>query len=98
MEDVKSLSHSKYRCKYHIVFASKYRRQIIYKKIKTDAGKILRELCERKGVTIIEGIYTLDHFLFLTNQLIRSPEERNDRTKSGQKLKSPVSGRDSFPS
>lgn len=39
MDDVKSLSHSKYRCKYHIVFAPKYRRQIIYKKIKADVGK-----------------------------------------------------------
>ena len=53
MDDIKSLSHSKYRCKYHIVFAPKYRRQIIYKKIKADVGKILRELSERKGVRII---------------------------------------------
>ena len=50
MDDIKSLSHSKYRCKYHIVFAPKYRRQIIYKKIKADVGKILREMSERKGV------------------------------------------------
>ena len=47
MDDVQSLSHSKWRCKYHIVFAPKYRRQIIYKQIKIDVGKILRELCER---------------------------------------------------
>lgn len=39
MDDIKSLSHSKYRCKYHIVFAPKYRRQIIYKKIKADCRK-----------------------------------------------------------
>ncbi len=39
MDDVKSLSHSKYRCKYHIAFALKYRRQIIYKKINADVGK-----------------------------------------------------------
>lgn len=55
MNDVKSLSHSKYRCKYHIVFAPKYRKHIIYKKIKADVGEILRELGERKGVTIIEA-------------------------------------------
>ena len=48
-DDVRSLSHSKWRCKYHIVFAPKYRRQIIYKQLKADIGKILRELCERKG-------------------------------------------------
>ena len=48
MNDVKSLSHSKWRCKYHIVFAPKYRRQIIYGRIKADVGKILRDLCKRK--------------------------------------------------
>ena len=48
MNDVKSLSHSKWRCKYHIVFAPKYRRQIIYGRIKADIGKILRDLCNRK--------------------------------------------------
>ena len=54
MNDIKSLSHSKWRCKYHIVFAPKYRRQVIYKKIRVDIGKILRQLCERKKVEIIE--------------------------------------------
>ena len=48
MNDVKSLSHSKWRCKYHIVFAPKYRGQIIYGRIKADVGKILRDLCNRK--------------------------------------------------
>ena len=52
MNDIRSLSHSKWRCKYHIVFAPKYRRQVIYKKLKADIGRILRELCERKGVNI----------------------------------------------
>ena len=51
--DVHSLSHSKWRCKYHIVFAPKYRRQIIYRELKADIGKILRMLCEQKKVTII---------------------------------------------
>ena len=50
MNDVKSLSHSKWRCKYHIVFAPKYRRQIIYGRIKADVGKILRDLCNRKRI------------------------------------------------
>ena len=54
-DDVRSLSHSKWRCKYHIVFAPKYRRQIIYRQLRADIGKILRELCERKGVEIIEA-------------------------------------------
>ena len=45
-DDIKSLSHSKWRCKYHIVFAPKYRRQVIYGKIKANIGKILRELSD----------------------------------------------------
>ena len=61
MNDVKSLSHSKWRCKYHIVFAPKYRRQVIYKQIKVDIGKILRDLCERKGVEILEAECCPDH-------------------------------------
>ena len=48
--DNSSLAHSKWNCKYHIVFAPKYRRQIIYGKIKADIGQILRKLCEHKGV------------------------------------------------
>ncbi len=50
MDDSKSLAHSKWRCKYHLVFAPKYRRQVIYGKIKGDIGTILRKLCEYKGV------------------------------------------------
>ena len=50
-----SLAHTKWYCKYHIVFAPKYRRQIIYGKIRVEVGKILRELCDRKGVEIIEA-------------------------------------------
>ena len=46
MKDIKSLAHSKWNCKYHIVFAPKYRRQIIYGKLKAEIGKILRKLCE----------------------------------------------------
>ena len=64
-DDVGSLSHSKWRCKYHIVFAPKYRRQIIYRQLRADIGKILRELCERKGVEIIEAECCPDHIHML---------------------------------
>lgn len=67
MKDIKSLSHSKWRCKYHIVFAPKYRRQVIYGKIKADEGKILRELSERKGVEIIEAECCRDHIHMLVS-------------------------------
>ena len=53
--DKNSLLHTTWNCKYHIVFAPKFRRQVIYGKLKTDIGKILRELCERKGIEIIEA-------------------------------------------
>ncbi len=61
MDDIRSLSHSKWRCKYHIVFAPKYRRQVIYKQIKADIGQILRKLCEQKSVEIIEAQACPDH-------------------------------------
>lgn len=63
--DNSSLAHSKWNCKYHIVFAPKYRRQIIYGKIKADIGKNLRELCEYKKVEIIEANACKDHIHML---------------------------------
>ncbi len=59
--DENSLSHTTWDCKYHIVFAPKYRRKAIYGKIKSDIGKILRELCNWKGVEIIEAHACADH-------------------------------------
>ena len=61
MNDNNSLSHSKWNCKYHIVFAPKYRRQVIYGQIKADIGRILRQLCEQKKVNIIEAEACPDH-------------------------------------
>ena len=65
--DTQSLAHSKWNCKYHIVFAPKYRRQIIYGKIKADIGKIIRKLCEHKGVEIIEANACSDHIHMLVS-------------------------------
>ena len=61
MIDNNSLAHTRCNCKYHIVFAPKYRRQAIYGKIRVDIGKILRMLCQRKGVEIIEAECCSDH-------------------------------------
>ena len=63
--DNSSLAHSKWNCKYHIVFAPKYRRQIIYGKIKADIGAILRKLCDQNGVEIIEANACKDHIHML---------------------------------
>ena len=60
-KDINSLSHSKWRCHYHVVFAPKYRRQEIYGKIKVDIGKILGQLCDQKGIEIIEAELCPDH-------------------------------------
>jgi putative transposase len=65
--DIKTLAHSTYRCQYHIVFAPKYRRQIIYGKIKKDVGEILRKLCEQKKVEIIEAEACKDHIHLLVS-------------------------------
>ena len=59
--DKNSLAHTTRECKYHIVFAPKFRRQVIYGRIRADIGKILRELCERKGIEIIEAELCKDH-------------------------------------
>ena len=63
--DTSSLAHTKWNCKYHIVFAPKYRRQIIYGKIKKEIGKILRKLCEYKGIEILEAEACPDHIHML---------------------------------
>jgi len=67
--DESSLSHTRWDCKYHIVFSPKYRRKVIYGKLKKDIGKILRDLCERKEVEIIEANACVDHI----HMLVRIP-------------------------
>lgn len=59
--DNNNLSHTKYNCKYHIVFAPKFTRKAIYGELKKKIGKRLRQLCEWKGVTIIEAHAYVDH-------------------------------------
>ena len=63
--DTDSLAHTKWNCKYHIVFAPKYRRQVIYGKIKADIGKMLRKLCEYKQIEILEAEASKDHIHML---------------------------------
>ena len=67
--DKNTLAHTTWECKYHIVFAPKYRRQIIYGKIKADVANILSTLCKRKGVEIIEAECCPDHI----HMLVRIP-------------------------
>ena len=64
-KDISSLDHTSWRCQYHIVFAPKFRRMEIYGEIKVDIGKILRQLCQQKGVDIIEAELCKDHIHML---------------------------------
>ena len=65
--DTDSLAHTQWTCKYHIVFSPKYRRQVIYGKIKKDIGSMLRRLCEYKGIEIIEAEACKDHIHMLVS-------------------------------
>lgn len=67
--DNNSLAHTKWECKYHLVFAPKYRGQIIYGKIKADVAQILSTLCKRKGIEILEAECCKDH----VHMLVRIP-------------------------
>ena len=69
MDDDLSLSHTRWHCKYHIVFIPKYRRKEIYGKIRTDIGQIIRQLCAYKDVEIIEAHAMSDHI----HMLVRIP-------------------------
>ena len=69
MDDDLSLSHTRWNCKYHIVFIPKYRRKEIYGKIRTDIGQIIRQLCAYKDVEIIEAHAIPDHI----HMLVRIP-------------------------
>ncbi len=65
--EIKKLEHSSYRCQYHIVFAPKYRRKVIYGELRADIGKILRKLCNEKKVEIIEAEACPDHIHMLVS-------------------------------
>ena len=61
MHDWTSMSHVRWECKYHVVFIPKYRRKVLYGKLRRQIGAILRELCRQKGVELLEGHLMADH-------------------------------------
>jgi len=65
--EIRHTAHSTYRCQYHIVFAPKFRRKVIYGQLRADIGKILRKLCEEKKVEIIEAEACPDHIHMLVS-------------------------------
>lgn len=66
-----SLAHTKWLCKYHIVFTPKYRRKIIYNQYRHDLQDYIKLLCKYKGVTIIEGHMMSDHVHLLVRRILR---------------------------
>ena len=64
-EDIHSLSHTKWNCKYHVVFAPKFRRKVFFGEKRAEIGQILRQLCEWKGVNIREAEVCPDHIHML---------------------------------
>jgi putative transposase len=67
MQDFESLAHVKWDCKYHVVFIPKYRRKILYGRLRKAVGRILRELCDQKKIGLLEGHAASDHIhLFLS--------------------------------
>ena len=61
MENIKTMAHTSWNCKYHIVFAPKFRRKVFYGEKRHEIGKILRSLCEWKKITIVEAEVCPDH-------------------------------------
>ena len=59
--DSSSLSHTRYKCQYHIVFIPKYRKRIIYGRLKADVREIIKKLCDYRNIEIVEGAVCADH-------------------------------------
>ena len=77
MNDIHSLSHTKWNCKYHVVFAPKYRRKAFFGERALEIGAILRELCKWKGINIIEAYVCPDH----VHMLLEIPPIKRGSTK-----------------
>jgi len=65
--EIRNLAHSSYRCQYHIVFAPKYRRKVIYGKLRKEIGEIIRKLCTEKKVELLEAEACPDHIHILVS-------------------------------
>jgi len=61
MNDFESLAHVRWECKYHAIFIPKYRRKVIFASMRSSMGQILRDLCNQKGIALLEGHAMNDH-------------------------------------
>ncbi len=65
MKDWQSQAHVKWECKYHVVILPKYRRKVLYERVRRGVGHILRDLCRQKGIALVEGKAIVDHIHML---------------------------------
>ena len=84
MNDIKSLAHTKWNCKYHVVFAPKYRRQVFYGEKRKAIGEVLQKLCEQKEVGIVEAEVCPDHIHMLLDTA-KDKRVRGDRVSKREK-------------
>ena len=85
MNDMNSLSHTSWNCKYHIVFAPKYRRKVFYGEKRREIGEILRTLCMWKKVKIVEAEVCVDHVHMMDIQF-RLEKESGKTAKEGKNI------------
>lgn len=76
--DINSLLHSKWECKYHVVFALKFRRKVIYGQLKRDIANILGMICRRKGVEIIEAEMCPNKYINRKRHIVLCENSRNN--------------------
>ena len=79
MDEFESLSHTKWECKYHVVFIPKYRRKVLYEQLRKELGAVFRELAARKQSRVEEGHLMPDHVHVTGNQLALCPFARSSR-------------------
>jgi REP element-mobilizing transposase RayT len=91
MHEWQSLSHVRWECKYHVVIIPKYRRRVLYGRLKRQIGSILRELCRQKGVELLEGHCMADH-VHLCVSIPPKYRGPHDRVRQGQECGTDSSG------
>ena len=87
MHDWQSLSHVRWDCKYHIVIVPKYRKKVIYGKLRHQVGPILRQLCQQRGVKLLEGHAMPDHIHMCLSVPPKFSIARMNRIPEGQECR-----------
>ncbi len=92
MEDFESLAHVRWKCKYHVIFIPKYRRKVIFGSFRLSIGQILRELCDQKGIGLLEGHAMGDHVHLCLSIPPKYSVGIHDRISEGEECRQNPSG------